>query len=245
MNTKYLILGDGRLASHLLCYFSYLNLNYVQWSRKRNLAEDLAEIVKSCTHIIFLLKDDAIIDYVKLPIWGERMLIHCSGALVIEGCISAHPLMTFGLELYDLEDYKAIPFVIDMKSVEFSELLPGLPNSHFRLREEFKPLYHALCVCGGNFMTILWQLVFSESAKSLGLSHEVFFPFIDRVVKNLKANPETALTGPFVREDFSTIEKNLEALKGTQLEEVYQVFKDLYFLHTLVSETHHNFKTLN
>ena len=231
MHTKYLILGDGRLASHFVCYFSYLELDVVQWSRKHSSSEDLAEMVKSCTHVIFLLKDDAISDYVKLPIWGERILIHCSGALVVERCVSAHPLMTFGLELYEFEDYKVIPFVIDMSSIEFSELLPGLPNPHFRLKEELKPLYHALCVCGGNFMTILWQLVFSQSVRSLGLSHEVFFPFIDRAVKNLEVNPDTALTGPFVRGDFSTIEKNLEALKGTQLEEVYRVFKDLYFPH--------------
>ena len=45
----------------------------------------------------------------------------------------AHPLMTFGLDLYDLTTYRSIPFILDSGGTPFHELLPGLPNPSFTI----------------------------------------------------------------------------------------------------------------
>lgn len=117
-----------------------------------------------------------------------------------------------------------MPFICDENSPAFNLLLPEINNPHFKIPENLKSFYHALCVLSGNFTVLLWQKFFSELEGKLHIPKEQAYPFLQQVVANLLSHPEKALTGPLVRKDYKTIEGHLAALKDDPFEGVYQAF---------------------
>lgn len=235
--THYAILGGGRLARHMRHYLTLLGLPVSAWSRDGavdvnthstpNPRARLEATVQPASHVLLLVSDGAIADLIsRYPFLHQKTLVHCSGALSIPGVAGAHPLMTFGHELYVLEQYQKIPFMVD-QGHDFSSLLPGLRNPHFPVRLEDKPRYHALCVMAGNFSQILWQAA-SDGFAAMGLPPETLAPYLQQVVHNFVANPGAALTGPLSRGDVNTIRRNLNALNGDPLQPVYQAFVELH-----------------
>jgi predicted short-subunit dehydrogenase-like oxidoreductase (DUF2520 family) len=232
----YGLLGSGRLARHLAYWFAAEGLAARRWARAGERAantidptahpdteERLRLTVAPCSHVLVLLSDDAITPFIARHAYlKEKTLIHCSGALAIPGVNGAHPLMTFGPELYGLARYRAIPFVTDAEGLPFPELFPGLPNPHYPLAAERKALYHACCVVSGNFTGLLWERVFAEFA-TLGLPKQALLPYMEQVFANL-ACADGVVTGPLVRRDMRTIGRNLAALEGNPLKDVYEAF---------------------
>jgi predicted short-subunit dehydrogenase-like oxidoreductase (DUF2520 family) len=235
--THYAILGGGRLARHMRHYLTLLNQTVSCWERDpvgpgnthaiASPTERLRATIRPASHVLLLVSDGSIAELLKrYPFLHEKTLLHCSGALSIPGVAGAHPLMTFGHELYTLELYRKIPFMVD-RGHDFDALLPGLPNPHFHLSVEEKPRYHALCVMAGNFCQILWQAT-AERFAGMGLPVATLAPYLQQVVHNFVHHPHTALTGPLSRGDQQTIERNLNALAGDALEPVYRAFLELY-----------------
>jgi len=239
--THYAIVGGGRLARHMRHYFTLSDLPVSIWSRDGaaevnthslpNPRARLEATVRPASHVLLLVSDGAIAGLLsRYPFLHKKTLLHCSGALSIPGVAGAHPLMTFGHELYSLPQYQGIPFMVDQGHA-FSALLPGLANPHYPVRIEDKPLYHALCVMAGNFSQILWQAA-SEGFGGMGLPPDTLAPYLLQVVRNFVANPGhkqgAALTGPLSRGDTQTIQRNLKALDGDPLQPVYQAFVELY-----------------
>lgn len=225
---QYLFIGNGRLARHLQHYFTQLKLNFTNWQRQETQA-DLARKLQTATHILVLISDHAILDFIKKHCANTKaILIHCSGALVIDEAYGAHPLMTFGTKLYDLVTYQKIPFIIDEHAPAFKDLLPGLPNHHQRLNRALKAKYHALCVLSGNFTCLLWQKLFQDFSQELQLAPELAHPYLQQQMQNLIADYPHALTGPLPRGDHATMAKNLEALANDPIQEVYKSFIKYY-----------------
>jgi predicted short-subunit dehydrogenase-like oxidoreductase (DUF2520 family) len=198
------------------------------WSRKFETSDsDLKQKASAATHILLLISDSAIADFVSAHSFlKEKLLIHFSGALEIPGVVGAHPLMTFGPDFYTLAEYQKIPFVLTSQHA-FAEVLPGLPNRSFKIAVGEKAYYHALCVMSGNFTTLLWQKM-REGLTSLHLPAEIADPYLEQVTKNILATPQLALTGPLARRDHLTMDKNLQALHQRQdpFEQVYRAFKN-------------------
>jgi predicted short-subunit dehydrogenase-like oxidoreductase (DUF2520 family) len=217
----YLLIGDGRLARHLAHYLELEHLSFDQWSRRSSVA--LESLAERCTHVLVAISDSAIEPFLREHSFlRDRVCVHFSGALVSTLASSVHPLMTFGPSLYSLEEYRAVPFVLER---DRPVLLPGLSNVCVELSAELKPLYHALCTASGNFTVMLWEAVF-ERFQSMGLPRQILFPYLVRTAQNLltAAPGESVLTGPLKRGDFKTIEKHLEALDGDPLAELYRAF---------------------
>jgi predicted short-subunit dehydrogenase-like oxidoreductase (DUF2520 family) len=233
MANQYLIVGSGRVARHLAEYLRLLQQPFVTWSRKHNgvsdCSSDYRQKAARASHILLCLSDAALAEFAAAhPVSSDKILVHFSGALDLPGVIGAHPLMTFGDELYSLETYKNIPFILT-GPWELSQVLPGLPNRWFRLPAEEKSYYHALCVMGGNFTTLLWKEM-RDGLRSLGLPAEVTAPYLEQILRNFLTSPDSALTGPLARKDFGTIEKNIKALQEHQDfgEKIYRAFTDVY-----------------
>jgi predicted short-subunit dehydrogenase-like oxidoreductase (DUF2520 family) len=233
----YAILGGGRLARHMRHYFQLLDLPCSAWARQpdpqlnthilADTAQRLRATVQPASHVLLLVSDDAIASLPKrYPVLRGKTLVHCSGALGIPGIAGAHPLMTFGPELYPLQSYRQIPFMLDQGQT-LADLLPGLPNPHSHISVEQKAQYHALCVMAGNFPQILWQAV-SQRFAALGMGDEVLKPYLQQVLQNFLANPGGALTGPLARGDRGTISRNLNALEGDSLQALYQSFVEFH-----------------
>ena len=232
---SYGIVGDGRLARHFANYFTLLGIPYQSWSRKSSAASVRA--LGSCSVLLVMISDSAIepwiaeykrqADQLRLP---AQRFIHFSGALVSELAEGVHPLMSFGPDLYALQDYLRIPFVCEEGGESFGDLFPKLTNPHYTLPRDKKALYHALCVMGGNFTTLLWQKLFADFEGKLGLPHEVALPYLERIALNLKHNPERAATGPLARGDQETIQKNLDSLSGDRFRKIYETFVEAHRL---------------
>lgn len=234
---RYALLGSGRLARHLGHYFRAEGLETRAWARRPDPAFNdldvtahadpdarLEATVADCTHVLVLLSDDAIEGFIgRHGFLREKVLIHCSGSLALDAAQGAHPLMTFADALYPPEFYRRIPFVTDEDGPGFAELFPDLPNPGHALAPEKKALYHAYCVASGNFTSLLWEKVFAEFEAELGLPKSVLLPYMARIFANLEA-PDSVATGPLVRKDMNTIKRNLAALDGDPLEDIYRAF---------------------
>ena len=222
------IVGDGRVARHFHHYFELLNLPVRRWSRR---AADCSpsEALEGCGTILVLIPDAAIEPFIAAWPWlsGSR-LVHCSGSLITTAAECAHPLMTFGPDLYDLASYQRIPFVLDSGRTPFHVLIPGLPNRSFTIPADARPSYHAHCVMAGNFSTLLWLRLFDQLEGRFGIPAEAAHPFLAQTARNLVADPGRALTGPLARGDAATIAANLTALEGDPFREVYAAFARAY-----------------
>ena len=147
---------------------------------------------------------------------------------MLDNCHGAHPLMTFGHSKYKLSTYLRIPFILEEGGPPFSELLPGLRNESYAIPKEMKSYYHAICVLGGSFTTILWQKFFKELKGKFNLKKKIAYPYLEQIVENLIVKANKALTGPLDRDDQETIQANLEALKDDPYKKVYEAFVEIY-----------------
>lgn len=236
---RYLVIGDGRLARHLCHYLKLENLPFDQWSRKQA-PLFLQSAAGRATHILLAISDGAIEPFLK----ANSFLLNCtcvhfSGALVSPLIPSAHPLMTFGPELYPLETYQAVPFILERARGCLTELLPDFSNASYEIEASEKPLYHALCAMSGNFTVLLWEKVFAKFSDELGLPVAVLYPYLAQIAANLIKAPlgESVLTGPFARSDFKAIDKHLIALGTDPYAGVYRAFVEAYFKPPAVAPT--------
>ena len=235
---NYAIVGGGRLARHFSEYFRLLEIPHSRWTRDRrspfNTSElpdadlRLRETVANADRVLLLVSDNAIAALLKqYPFLHEKQLIHCSGALSFPGIAGAHPLMTFADSLYGLDTYQSVPFVLETGS-GFSELFPALPNPHFSINPEDKARYHALCVMAGNFTQVLWKAVSDRFEQQFDWPTGILHSYLNQVTGNFIQAPESALTGPLVRNDQQTIESNIDSLSGDLLQDLYHAFHRFY-----------------
>lgn len=226
---KYAIIGNGRVAKHILHYFNLAQIDCVHWFRQSN--QSLINVVENTSHILLLIPDREIDAFIhQHACLSKKILIHFSGCLHSALVNGAHPLTTFGPELYTLEDYQKILFVLDDKSLNFENLLPGLSNAHVRIHQEDKAYYHSLCVMANNFTTLLWQKFFNELQTRFKISPQQAQSLFEQTIKNIQSDYQTALTGPLVRQDKITIEKNLHALSQDPFQTVFKAFIEAYEL---------------
>jgi predicted short-subunit dehydrogenase-like oxidoreductase (DUF2520 family) len=224
----YLIIGNGRVATHILHYFALLQLSYSHWHRPHPLSLLNQELARA-THVLLLISDQAIESFTAEYLQHSSALrMHFSGSLVTDAAYGLHPVMTFTHYLYDLKKYQAIPFIMDDDAPPFADLLPGLPNEHARLHKSLKPKYHALCVLSGNLSCLLWQKLFKSLENEFNIPQAIAHHYLQQQTHNLLTTPETALTGPLVRGDHLTIEKNIAALENDSFQDVYKSFIACY-----------------
>lgn len=228
---QYCLFGNGRVARHFSHYFTQLGLSFWHWKEPRRLDAEFFRGLSDSSHVLLAVSDSAIAKIVEnFPPVDGQVRVHFSGATRVEGVHSAHPLHTFGPDLYSLEEYKRIHFVLTrgQDAVPFANLLPGLPNPNSSIHENDQALYHALCVMAGNFPMILWAEVFARF-ESLGLSREAMAPYLSRVLKNsLSAQGQENLTGPLARGDWPTIDRHLTTLENDRLRALYLAFVQFF-----------------
>jgi len=229
--TSYLVIGDGRVATHFRHYFDLEALPYSTWSRRQNSPRDLEKLSQKSSHALLLLSDRAIAPLMREhPCLQRLVCTHFSGSLVVDGVAGAHPLMTFNKTLYTQDFYRRIPFILEKGGGGLQHLLPGLKNPVFEIEREAKALYHALCVLSGNFTVLLWEKVFQEMQAKFALPKAALVPYLAQTAANLAASEpgQSVLTGPLVRGDRAVIDKHLEVLGSDPFRHVYRAFVQAY-----------------
>ena len=135
--------------------------------------------------------------------------------------------MTFADDLYDLDSYQSVPFMLET-GLSVSELFPDLPNPNFAIMSEDKARYHALCVMAGNFPQMLWKGVSDRFEQQIRSACRHAEPLFGKGQPILCKAPESALTGPLVRNDQQTIDRNIHALGDDPLQDLYRAFIHFY-----------------
>jgi hypothetical protein len=239
-HAPYGFVGDGRLSRHWRHYFTSLGIPWKLWSRKLARPNGkpgvtAAEGLAGCPTILLAVSDDAIapvIARLKAEGLGDRRFVHFCGGRSFEGAFGAHPLMSFATSLYEPAFYRDIPVFVDHDAAhpepvaEFRALFPRLPNPCFPLKTDDKAYYHALCALAGGFTAVLWREFFTAMATRFGAPREALAAYPRRIVENVIASSDGALTGPVARGDTETIDAHLAALDGTARAGVYRAFID-------------------
>ncbi len=237
-SSPYGFVGDGRLSRHWRHYFTSLGIPWKLWSRrlarpngKPGLTAPAA--LEDCPVILLAVSDDAIAPVMaRLRAEGldDRTFVHFCGGRTFEGAFGGHPLMSFAQALYEPAFYRDIPVFVDQDEThpdpiaEFRRLFPRLPNPCVPLKAEDKAYYHALCALAGGFTAVLWRDFFTAMETRFGAPRAALASYPRRIVENVIAAGDGALTGPVARGDSETIEAHLEALDGTALANVYRAF---------------------
>jgi len=172
-------------------------------------------------------------------------VVHASGATGLDALapaaaagastLSVHPLQTCPTVEAGVERIPGSTFAVtaaDDDGFALGERLVrdagGLP---VRIDDELKPLYHAAAVFASNYVVTV-----SALAEELGLAAGIedpiaaFAPLQEATLANVaRVGPAEALTGPAVRGDAITLQRNLEALDRYAPEAVrsYVVLADL------------------
>jgi 2-dehydropantoate 2-reductase len=226
---KVLLVGSGRLSQHLV-YWNSLQKSSLQisnWNRKSHSIEDLKNKIQSVDLIWLAISDSALVPFFEEHLLqAKAKVVHFSGALHDARMISAHPLMSFPVELMSADVYPKIHFALTGAS-NLQQVLPGLTNSFSLIDEKQKAFYHSLCVVAGNFPQFLWNESLNEFRK-LDIPAHAVETYIQQITQNFIQLKEKSLTGPLVRKDQVTIEKNLKALENSKLKKIYESFKGVF-----------------
>jgi predicted short-subunit dehydrogenase-like oxidoreductase (DUF2520 family) len=230
----YGFVGDGRFSRHWRHYFTSLGLPWTLWSRRLARANGGAGVTAAaaladCPVILLAVSDDAIAPVMatlRAEGLDDRSFVHFCGGRSFEGAWGAHPLMSFAATLYEPAFYRDIPVFVDADrpdpAAHFKALFPGLPNPCFALKTEDKAYYHALCALAGGMTAVLWREFFAAMEARFGAPRAALASYPHRIVENVLASSDGALTGPVARGDKDTIQSHLDVLEGSALATVYQ-----------------------
>ena len=229
-NFAVLLIGAGRLAKHLKHWNTLLPTpnHLLNWDQSQDFSI-LSQHLQRAKIVWLAISDSAIVPFYEKHLASIGIpCVHFSGALFHAKIKAAHPLMSFPSELLADAVYPQIGFALTSGET-LSEVLPGFENSFFTISESEKPLYHALCVVAGNFPQILWAEV-NPLLQQMKVPEKAFHLYLSQVLSNFLKFKENSLTGPIVRNDQITLEKNELALAGTKLKSIYQSFRKEFSL---------------
>jgi predicted short-subunit dehydrogenase-like oxidoreductase (DUF2520 family) len=193
-----------------------------------------AENTALAAEVVVLATPDAAIEPIctALAMAGvlgpDRALVHLSGATGLDALgtaeaggaavLSVHPLMTCPDVEAAIARIPGSAFAVTARSplaFQLGERLAlDVGGRPFALEDEMKPLYHAAAVLASNDLVALTALAVSL-AEEAGVPDplEALAPLQRATLENVLAvGPEAALTGPAVRGDDVTVERNLRAL---------------------------------
>jgi predicted short-subunit dehydrogenase-like oxidoreductase (DUF2520 family) len=164
---------------------------------------------------------------------NKKVILHCSGALNSDvlisakevGCetASAHPLNTFpnlddALKLFSNTQHATHLFCegskIALKQVD--TLFTSVGFHLHTIEKHNKVLYHTACVFICNYLTVLIDMSLRIGEKA-EIDSNTFWrasqPVVNATLANIHQNgPSAALSGPIVRGDSDTINKQLQQL---------------------------------
>ena len=238
------LIGAGNLATQLGTALSEKSHQIVQvWSRTSNSAAQLAlklnspfttdvdSITTNTDIYIISIKDQEISNLLARHHWGNRLVVHTSGSTPMD--IMAPYCANFGV-FYPFQtftrskkvDFGQVPFCIEANTPQNLEVLNQLALSLSRNIRHLDSLQrqqiHLAAVFSCNFVNHFYA-VGKELLQEKGIDFELLKPLIlETAQKALEQAPETAQTGPAIRNDKATMEKHLGMLAG------HPDLKDLY-----------------
>lgn len=228
---KFVVFGTGRVGRNMSAYLRALGHDVLSISRAEA-EEALAreDAVQASDAVLAAIPDGALERWAAH--WRRRLpgktLIHFSGALVIDGMKSYHPLYSFPRTELSFDTIRAVAIARQEGAPPFAQVVPGAANPEFVIADADRAYYHALAVLSGNFAAFVWNETAKGFAGRLGVAPaDVMASYLAGVVDRFVESPFDSLTGPLARKDRASVEANLKALEGEpRLAALYRAFLD-------------------
>lgn len=212
------LIGLGKLGSHLSHYLNLKKIDHVVFKRHSDISK-----LKNFQIVLLCLPDDQLEKFYESNYSDHQTWIHFSGSFYHDKMIGLHPMMSFSSELFDLDFYENLTWMLD-QPIDISAHLPlEFMNIHY-IQPANKAHYHALCVMAGNIPQLICEQTESELMK-LGINEKAIKNYIKTAFDNYLL--DRPATGPIVRNDQKTIEQNLKNLPEYS-QHIYQAVKDNY-----------------
>ncbi len=235
---KFGIAGNGRAAHHFakMLYDKGHVLTQVYGRTPNDLAANFnAEFISSPSlfstenEVIFLAVSDDAIASVANEISEEQFVVHASGMTSID--IISHRRKGVAWPIQSLTKskelkYDEIPFLIEGTNQEtegfLMDLFSSISKKTLRANSEQRSRVHIAAVFANNFTNHLFELS-ADFLHESGFDFDILLPMIHAHIEKLSVmTPHEAQTGPAVRMDRHTIEKQQALLKSNlALLEIY------------------------
>jgi predicted short-subunit dehydrogenase-like oxidoreductase (DUF2520 family) len=176
--------------------------------------------------------------------WKEKYVFHCSGLHSTESLkslkkkgartASLHPVRSFARKKTPPDAFEDIFFGLEggaeaLKAAK--KIVLQLGGRYFLLRPEDKPLYHTACSMASNFLVTLLDTatyLLRQAGLTRSVASQILFPLVQGTLQNVKEfNAGSALTGPILRGDKDSVQRQLKALE--KFPEVQELYKKLAF----------------
>ncbi len=238
---KALIIGYGKLGSHL--NFALKHSGKIEVSGIiRNVKNTKYPSLVECSNIIFICVQDSKIKSVVRKLSSReydlkgKYIFHTSGSLTSEeliplvgkGAITAsfHPVQTFESKATKNESrFSGIYIAVEgnPKALKKAGLVSKYIGSMtFIIKKENKIYHHICCVMASGFLAALARGIEKLVSKKIRINgfknlsfFNIYMPLASQSLKNIASKGAVkSLSGPAERNDISTIEKHLGALKN-------------------------------
>ncbi len=217
----WVIIGYGRLGRTLS---NILLLKNIPHSVLRSTDQNRIPLIcQNAERVLLCVPDSKILELVEFK-KESASWIHFSATVSDPRITRAHPMRSFDGRILSSTEFSEIPFALDLGSPPIHQLLPTFTNPCFYLSPDEFQKYHALCVLSAAVPVLLWSLV-EKQLDALGINFEYLRNYAQTVGSNFFEKGSDAMTGPWIRDDQITTQKNIEALSqlSPELKNIYQV----------------------
>jgi predicted short-subunit dehydrogenase-like oxidoreductase (DUF2520 family) len=247
MQLEIVMIGSGNLATHLSKTLLNCGHRIVQvFSRDANNAILLADslICGAISNLDFLetkadlyiiaVSDHAIGQIIEKFDFSGKRVVHTAGSVPLSvfgesiiDCGVFYPLQTFSKNREI--DFSRIPLCIEAKNENFkvflNKLAGQMSNSVWQLDSDARQLVHLSGVFANNFVNHLYSIareLLSDKNIPFDILHELIMETAEKAVM---LGPETAQTGPAIRNDLLIQKRHLDLLSSRpEFQHIYQWF---------------------
>lgn len=248
------ILGAGNVAFHLTRALIENTVNVRQIfnrtleraaevgeANKVGYTDQISKLEKADLYII-AASDSAVEELSHYIPFDDALVVHTSGSLgtnVLKGDYRKgvfYPLQTF-TKKKNLR-YEDVPFLVEAETKEDEDALYKLAdkisNEVHRVDSAKRLKIHMAAIWASNFTNHLYYIG-SQICKEAGVPFDVLRPLIEETALKVQdMEPYDAQTGPARRNDEIIINKHLDLLQDSRLQQLYKLMSDS------IQRTYHN-----
>ena len=208
----------------------------------------LDSVRRFSSDVVFITTADPEIEDVAASISdkldADSVVLHTSGSLpstVLRSVSehgpaigSLHPLVAVSDPILGADAFSQAYFCLEGEPKALAiadEVVQVLNGRSFSIDTEFKSLYHAGAVmAAGHFVSLVDSSVgvFEKCGVERSQALSALLPLVESALRNLRLqDASAALTGPFARADRGTIERHLDALDRSGMDDEKRVYIEL------------------
>ena len=229
---KVIVLGSGNVGFHLTkAFIGAKNIDLIQvFSRnidavshlqgKVTITNNLSSLLEADIYII-AISDAAISEFSKEIRAKNKLVVHTSGSVNIEALKNTNKGVFYPLQSFSKQrelTFASIPICIETNIKEdlvlLEQLASSISNEVYIIDSEKRKKIHLAAVFVNNFVNHLYEIG-KEICDTNKIPFDILQPLINETANKVETStPKEAQTGPAVRNDQETIQKQLLQLNS-------------------------------